>query len=528
MALGTLSGIIYSLGKEGVTGVLDRVNDPDAWLKDALDDISTEISAATDSIILNDVKLELTDAFANVDIALAKLADPDERADAIRPVEEALSKANNVAKIVLDNPAASPDEIETVTEALTYVLAAQLKVAEEVLTGEVEHGGVMQGDIQLHLKKTSDLLNDARAKHVDSLEIDVSIGAWDEKVGIKDVYAPGTTFWDIVFFGAKPIDSMNKTMTLSAGPEFDLNGFLNEIFGGPCVSIKGDSVHFGDKTTSVTVGGKTYKTTDLTDAELQSLVDKALVTELTKGTIFNAASGSFDALAEATEALLTEGDHLAARSETKVEGGEFADFLEVSEHAPGIDATLFGGGGDDYLAGGAGNDILNGEEGNDLAFGGASDDRIDGGAGLDRLTGGAGADTFVLTETEGMPAEMFIFAQQFASSFFGFVLSSLVTSVDGSGYADTITDFRSGEDSFEFRAADAANPGTIDADSTFLDASGAASLQEALAMRDADDRVMYWDDKLFVDEDLTDAGGFVLAAVLEGGTSVTADDICFA
>lgn len=567
MAFGTLSSIvglvstIYSFGKEGVTGVLDQVNDPDAWLKDALTEISTEISQATDKIILNAVNMQLTDPFTAADTAMAKLADPDERDEAVAPALNALISANNVAQTVLGNPDASPETIEAVTEALSYVMAVQLKVADEVLNGEVEHGSILQGDIQTVLHKTASLLDVAKEKYIDSLDIDVSIKAWDEKVGIKHVYASGTTFWDILF-GAKPIDTMDKTMTVSAGSDVDLQSFLDEMFGGPCVSVwkvdaDGDGrldegrVHFGDKTTTVTVDGKTYNTADLTDAELQAIVDEALTADLTEDTIFDEANGTYDALTEAVDGLLTEGDHLAARTSTAVTGTDFADFLEVSEHAPdGTDATLNGKGGDDYLAGGngndvlngdagddkivgeAGNDVLNGGTGKDLLIGSAGNDVLNGGAGIDVLTGGEGADTFVMTETEGLSTDAILYVNSlsswfFSPWFFGSIQSSPVTSYDGSDHADTITDFESGEDSFVFRVSDAADASAIDGQSAFLDASEAASLEAALAMRDTDDRVMLWDNKLFVDEDLSDAQGMVLAANLEPGTMVTADDISF-
>lgn len=74
---------------------------------------------------------------------------------------------------------------------------------------------------------------------------------------------------------------------------------------------------------------------------------------------------------------------------------------------------LYGHDGNDTLVGCNGGDYLSGDAGNDTLFGGRGNDRLYGGAGDDILTGGKDVDTFIF---------------------------------QGDGGADTITDFRNGQD----------------------------------------------------------------------------------
>lgn len=104
---------------------------------------------------------------------------------------------------------------------------------------------------------------------------------------------------------------------------------------------------------------------------------------------------------------------------------------------------ISGGEGDDDLRGDAGNDIIYGDAGRDIITGGAGNDRIYGGDGNDRITGGAGADTL----TGGAGSDTFRYDQ---------------ADIVGRD-RDTITDFKRGEDSLYFRAADAnANTAALD------------------------------------------------------------------
>jgi len=97
-----------------------------------------------------------------------------------------------------------------------------------------------------------------------------------------------------------------------------------------------------------------------------------------------------------------------------LDGGAGDDILKGGKGAD----TLAGGAGDDLLQGGGGDDILAGGAGDDLLKGGGGRDTLEGGAGDDTLVGGGGADTFVQNFSE--PG------------------------------ADTITDFKPGQDTINF------------------------------------------------------------------------------
>ena len=103
----------------------------------------------------------------------------------------------------------------------------------------------------------------------------------------------------------------------------------------------------------------------------------------------------------------------------------------------GGDDTLSGGLGNDSLLGGKGDDLLRGQSGRDVLTGGAGDDVLLGNSGADTLSGGAGADVLVggggrdqLTGGAGQDVFRFTSARQSRDS----------------GAADTITDFKPGED----------------------------------------------------------------------------------
>ncbi|MFC3692680.1 calcium-binding protein [Chenggangzhangella methanolivorans] len=111
---------------------------------------------------------------------------------------------------------------------------------------------------------------------------------------------------------------------------------------------------------------------------------------------------------------------------------------------------LEGDSGNDTLEGGSGNDELDGGSGNDVLKGGKGNDELDGGIGNDILTGGKGFDTFKFERFDG---------------------------------ADTITDFKSGQDTIEFdidgldfRDLTIANNGSGDAVITWGDAGSSITL----------------------------------------------------
>jgi len=101
--------------------------------------------------------------------------------------------------------------------------------------------------------------------------------------------------------------------------------------------------------------------------------------------------------------------------------------------------VLFGDAGNDRLSGDNGNDLLYGGSGNDLLWGGNGTDVLDGGTGSDMLNGGAGDDR--LTGGAG-------------NDRFEYWLDNSQKSINyGANFGtDTITDFKSGEDTLDLRA----------------------------------------------------------------------------
>jgi Ca2+-binding RTX toxin-like protein len=146
-------------------------------------------------------------------------------------------------------------------------------------------------------------------------------------------------------------------------------------------------------------------------------------------------------------------DILYGDSESHLFGGKGNDLLDGGSGDDLLigDGALFEArGGDDVLIGGRGNDRLYGDTadgrgaaetvigdfviagGNDVLHGGPGDDLLIGDTGDDRLTGGPGRDTFVFEAFE-IASDIGDFRAWF-----------------GSG-ADTLTDFRSGEDRLDLR-----------------------------------------------------------------------------
>ena len=150
------------------------------------------------------------------------------------------------------------------------------------------------------------------------------------------------------------------------------------------------------------------------------------------------------------------------------------------------DDTLIGGANDDTLRGLNDADYLDARNGNDSLDGGAGNDTLMGGYGNDTIKGGNGADKFTYTDTnQGI---------------------------------DTITDFKSGEDSIVISASGFASdltPGTLSPDQFVLGSNAV----------DADDRFLYDNGNLFYDADGTGSASAVLIATLNGNPAITNDDI---
>ena len=179
-------------------------------------------------------------------------------------------------------------------------------------------------------------------------------------------------------------------------------------------------------------------------------VSRLSVTEVDGGTVISAGEGNTLLFEGVTPDQLGVGN-VTIDGEALSPGTSGSDLLSVigdltgvsDEAAVGItlqgrggrdtleggagDDTLGGGGGRDTLDGGAGDDLLKGGKGADTLAGGAGDDILKGGGGRDTLEGGAGDDTLV----GGRGADTFV--QNFSEP-----------------GADTITDFKPGQDTINF------------------------------------------------------------------------------
>ncbi|AUN33076.1 beta strand repeat-containing protein [Niveispirillum cyanobacteriorum] len=117
--------------------------------------------------------------------------------------------------------------------------------------------------------------------------------------------------------------------------------------------------------------------------------------------------------------------------------------------------TLTGGSGADSLTGGSGADSLTGGSGADTILGGIGDDTIVGGAGVDSLSGGTGSDLFVFTA----------------------VANSSGTTLD------TVTDFVSGTDKFQFALDYSSSAGGVQVNAGVITSGvdGLAAAQSSLS-----------------------------------------------
>ena len=163
----------------------------------------------------------------------------------------------------------------------------------------------------------------------------------------------------------------------------------------------------------------------------------------------------------------------------------------------------------DYMVGGNGNGDLNGNDGNDKLFGQGGEDDITGGNGKDTIEGGRGND-----HMDGLAGKDVLTGGKGADDFnFGHM---------GKANADTITDFKTGEDQiWLWDGAFGLGSGEQLANKQFLAADGATEATKGAH------RVVYDTDsgKLYVDLDGKDGDDAVLVAILKGGVELHASDI---
>ena len=179
-------------------------------------------------------------------------------------------------------------------------------------------------------------------------------------------------------------------------------------------------------------------------------VSRLSVTEVDGGTVISAGEGNTLLLEGVTPDQLgvsnvtIDGEALIPGTSGSDLSSVIGDLTEVSDEATaGI--TLKGGGGRDTLEGGAGDDILEGRGGKDTLDGGAGDDILKGGKGADSLAGGAGDDLLKggggRDTLEGGAGDDILTGGRGADTF--------VQDFSQPG-ADTITDFKPGQDTINF------------------------------------------------------------------------------
>jgi Ca2+-binding RTX toxin-like protein len=188
-------------------------------------------------------------------------------------------------------------------------------------------------------------------------------------------------------------------------------------------------------------------------------ISRISLTEADGGTVIGVGSGNTLFVAGVSPDQLgagnitIEGDALTAGSSGSDLGSIISDLAALNDETPVDEAavdlnlqggkrddTLEGGAGDDVLKGGGGDDTLQGGAGDDVLRGGRGDDTLEGGRGADILKGGAGDDII-----SGGAGDDILTGQKGADTF--------VQDFSQPG-ADTITDFRPGQDTIDFTGLD--------------------------------------------------------------------------
>ncbi|MCC1493651.1 hypothetical protein J1C49_13600 [Cognatishimia sp. F0-27] len=430
---------------------------------------------------------------------------------------------------IYNDPNATPGVIEAATAAMIHSTVTQLASADLLQEGMVDHGGHRRKSVQDSLEQVVATLERSEAAFREATDVSVSVRDTEPDLTSNAFVSLGMWFYGLV---ANPtyhteirIDSNLDSAVVDAA--------VADLFGGAAVRVNDSGLFRMPIDTNVTIDGRSYDISN-NDWDQQALA-RTVAAKIEDFAVneagFGYGPGSVRALAEDLSEL-TGG--VAKTPENKTEFSEIQttnsdDYvgLHLLDKAPVNAYEVDGKGGSDYLAGSDFSDVLKGGAGNDILTGGAGDDTLEGGTGSDELRGGAGADTFDLETVEVHPAE--IQGLQAILNLLHSFHGAPRQTVDENTFAtpDEIADFLSGEDTLRFKITDGDTAAVANPDNAFLDASAAATLDEALAMRDHDDRVIFWDDKVYVDTDLADEQGPTLTAIFDEGTRITASDIDF-
>ncbi len=202
-------------------------------------------------------------------------------------------------------------------------------------------------------------------------------------------------------------------------------------------------------------------------------------------------------------------------------GGNGDDEIEGEDGNDNLDGgsgndELNGGAGNDSISGGDGIDRISGGGGNDILLGGAGNDVIVGDDGADTITGGSGIDVI----GGGGSSDIF----RFLDPADGSLVSSNVTKGDIAG--DTIGDFNSGEDKFQFISSAFGNlsTGTLSS-SSFTDLRALATQYDGTNSQKSGAIFIYDNtNTLYFDPD-TSVAGYTVIAQTQSGINVAFTDI---
>jgi Ca2+-binding RTX toxin-like protein len=181
--------------------------------------------------------------------------------------------------------------------------------------------------------------------------------------------------------------------------------------------------------------------------------------------------------------------------------------------------TMTGADGNDWMYGNDGNDVINGQFGDDIMDGGAGADRLIGDVGNDELRGGTGGDNL-----SGGVDNDFLEGGAHADRLSGGLGDDVYYYASRTHGFDTITDFTSSSDRFEFRGLGfGVDPGTnLDDGVTFIanaDPTAVTNLATVLYETDTG--------RVWFDIDGTGAQAANLIATITGAPVVTNQDFIF-
>lgn len=544
--LGTISTVISLIsafrGAAQEASEADSILDilfPSDGTADAITEMGTKIMAQLESQNEQEILRDLADEMGYSVTALNALEDyPDVRAphEVVEKAEHGLTQVTLQTQLVFNDPNATPAAVEAATSALSFSVAVRLAVSEVLEQGEVSHGGYRRDSTTSALEDAIALLDGAENAYRDAVDVSVTTRSTEPGPAMNMLEAIGRWIYEAV---ADPEYHTMFDIKTNAS-DSAVKAAVKKVFGDKASMRDSDTVKISQDAT-VVYNGQSLSLDNYYDiATLDLYLTRQIETEAVKEQGFGNGAyqtgGLADDLREMTDGeMKVEAEDSTVTDLRGTDGDDYMGFHLVEDTAENAATTytMEGFGGSDYLVGGVGSDMIDGGAGHDVLKGGAGDDVLKGGAGRDQLTGGEGADTFDMREVGGADEKAIQSIMKAADAYIAMggpmatAGQSLKNSLENARDFDIVTDFESGADTFIFAADDATDPGNIDTEAAFCDASDAANFMDAVRMMDSDDRVLLWDNKVYVDTDLTDGGSVQMVADL-GTATITADDFMFA